>query len=826
MKHSQLKFIFLLINFLYIFSAPYTAENAQWNVNFNPNPEDPSKYFGKWEGHSYFPSPKDWREESIYQFITDRFADGNPSNNEGKFGGYNLNHHGERHGGDFKGITNKLDYIKSLGFTSIWISPIFQNRENSYHSYSQIDFTILDDRFGKLSEFREMVQEAHKRNIKVIVDIVVNHMSDLFYFEGQTQAQNSIPFRFHNGEYRLFWKDENFQYADFKIDNTFYPNGQYCDVYDDKGNLIKDPGQGSFWNSDFHHNGDLSNYGDVWQNTLGKIYGIMDDLRTTHPRVINKLIAMSKALIASTDIDGFRVDTPMQVPVYFFQNWIPEIKSYAAQLGKKNFFVFGEFYCTKEKASSMTGRGKSPHMYRNNSFISDKYMFDGGIHYPMYHWFLNTIKDQNNNIDGLYKLYKSDLQDYDWYNPNTNRNEYRHLNFYDNHDQWRLSSSEDGFEKIKLSTGIIAFWPGIPLFYYGDEQGFRTDGTALDGFSREDFMTSLAWKGLKTPLGDNISDKDNFDMTSEYFKYVQNIMNVRSSYEILRTCDNVEERWVQENSSNGIFAFERRCGDKKALIIFNNWKFSLSIRNLNTYWSESKIVNVLNPSESLQLRNSLIEGLSLNGYDFKVFIPEKDLVQVKMTVKNINIKHDQAIIKSSSVNDKIRVEITFSSNINTNSIRNKLKINGDIVNSFISEGNYIKFEVEPKEGINFISIEDDILSVTGQKLVGRFISRFRYGYENNILINQHNQIRSNVLQNVLPNNRVVLNHFANGSEIYRVKFVPKTQALKKYEKWTDWKPYQSVSEENINFNLSDLKEIVIQYYVDNSAAYYIVQKFE
>lgn len=82
-----LTLIFLII---YTFTARNTPQNKDHNVNMNPDGFNPSRYYGEWTGHKYFPSPSDWRKESIYQFITDRFADGNPLNNESKYGGYNL----------------------------------------------------------------------------------------------------------------------------------------------------------------------------------------------------------------------------------------------------------------------------------------------------------------------------------------------------------------------------------------------------------------------------------------------------------------------------------------------------------------------------------------------------------------------------------------------------------------------------------------------------------------------------------------------------------------------------------------------------------------
>lgn len=302
--------LLLLISSLFYgaHTAPYTAQNAPWNINRNTDGRDPSKYFGLWQdtvtaqtnsshlltfqsdqnfhrrslvsrefqsSHAYHPSPEDWRSEPIYQVITDRFNDGDPSNNEGShfgFGGYDVRFVNMRHGGDFKGLAKRLPYIKSLGYSSIWISPIFQNLENQYHGYAQMDFTLLDDRFGTLKEFRDFVTQAHALGLYVIVDIVVNHMADLYYFEGYRGADKT-PFKFHTDEYRLFPHDERRQYFDFHVDNHFSPLGRYGSVYDNWGQRVDDNGfyEGSFWNSDFHHNGDLRDegYNDPWDNHLG-----------------------------------------------------------------------------------------------------------------------------------------------------------------------------------------------------------------------------------------------------------------------------------------------------------------------------------------------------------------------------------------------------------------------------------------------------------------------------------------------------------------------------------------------------------------------------
>lgn len=251
----------------------------------------------------------------------------------------------------------------------------------------------------------------------------------------------------------------------------------------------------------------------------------------------------------------------MQVPLSFFQQWIPSIREHAASLGKRNFGVFGEFYCSRERASTMTGRGMTKTFDSHGNVVSRTrisgdatVMMDGGINYPMYHWFANSIRDQNGGLGDMMNLYLADSNDFDFFNPAANWTwQYRHLNFFNNHDQWRMAAATkmDGLQKSILSSSIIAFWPGVPLFYYGDEQGFKTPGSALDGWAREDFMTSMAWQKPEccstTATGGscNPANSDNFDQTHPNYLAVQKIMNVRNLYPTLQKCDLVHERWHQ-----------------------------------------------------------------------------------------------------------------------------------------------------------------------------------------------------------------------------------------------------------------------------------------
>ena len=119
-----------------------------------------------------------WRNQSIYQIITDRFFDGDSSNNN-FYGGASPSTGNKTHGGDWKGIESKLDYIQALGATAIWISPVLKNAQGDfdYHGYAATDFYNVDPRFGDLQDLQRLVREAQKRGILVICDVVVNHGS-------------------------------------------------------------------------------------------------------------------------------------------------------------------------------------------------------------------------------------------------------------------------------------------------------------------------------------------------------------------------------------------------------------------------------------------------------------------------------------------------------------------------------------------------------------------------------------------------------------------------------------------------------------------------
>src|SRR5277367_858730 len=126
-----------------------------------------------------------WQAQSIYQIITDRYYNGNTSNDNAE-GTYAPSNPTGIHGGDFAGIEQKLDYIKALGATAIWISPIVLNTEGQFHGYSAWNFYEVAPHWGSITNLQHLVQAAHARGMLVIDDIVVNHGGDLVGSSGST----------------------------------------------------------------------------------------------------------------------------------------------------------------------------------------------------------------------------------------------------------------------------------------------------------------------------------------------------------------------------------------------------------------------------------------------------------------------------------------------------------------------------------------------------------------------------------------------------------------------------------------------------------------
>lgn len=799
-------------------AAPWTPENAPWNVNLNQDGSAPERYYGGWEGHTYHPSPVDWRKLAIYHVMLDRFSDGDPRNNDGTYGGFDPGRLDFRQGGDFVGLTNKLDYIKSLGFNAILLSPIFQNLENDYHGYGQIDFTLLDNRFGTLEEFRTLVREAHRRGMYIIADIVVNHLSYLLINEGH--ADKPAPFVFHKDEYQMFPRWPGREYTDFRPNNTFVPDAAYCDVYGRDGNRYQDSmGKGSYALSDFNHNGDLISYDDPWQINLGQIYGRYNDLRLCSEQVQQKIIAMTKALIASTDIDAIRIDTPMQVPLGFFKTWTPAVKAFAKSLGKENFLMFGELYVQRPRAATMIGRGKTPDQYgKPEAFISDTVAMDSGIHYGFYKGLIVPLLVDNRLMEpkGFAELLKQDFETYDHVDSATGSLSYRMVNFFDNHDQRRLTTAPHGIEKTKLASALLAFWPGIPMFYYGDEQALCSYGSALDGHARESMMSSFAWSEHPACRSPNPANGDNFDMSSEMYLHLQRIYQTRRAMADILVDD--KPQFLLEEVRNGspvvVFSRSSPSEDQRAVVALNFGGSESGVLQLELDAAAKGRLfkNMLRDEPAVRANDKGMLQITLAPFEAKVLVLEEQAPQLPLAIIAASPSHDSIIPAG-----KHTLTLQFSYPIRGRDVTRAIRWNGKELDpksiAFTASRTTAQITVAVEPGINEL-----ILTPEGalSELPAVYRLRLRAGAVDNVLVRGFSFYNPRLVNNgdlTTTSHVVTLSHSAVGARYFRV-------LNQGQDRWSAWEPYTPESRWEFPYSLG-LKKITVQYWIDGSAAYFV-----
>ena len=306
----------------------------------------------------------DFRDESIYFMITTRFYDGDPKNNvlcwDNKQCQIDTGDPCWR--GDFQGVIDKLDYIKALGFTAIWITPVVQNASGyDYHGYHAMDFTHVDCRYqsgdGTKSGdvmFQELIDKAHKKGIKIILDIVLNHTGNFGEenlckeFERNTKLRNQaeidacmIPNSDMLGsDYLTIVGAQQYQRRLALMKNT---DGQNHDIH-------------NYW----HHTANNWNW-DFPSRWMGQIAGDCVDLNTENDEVAQYLVKCYGEFI-KMGVDGFRIDTSGHISrLTFNKQFIPQFTALGEQYKSKRlnqapFFMYGEV-CTR--MNDVTYRGQA-----------------------------------------------------------------------------------------------------------------------------------------------------------------------------------------------------------------------------------------------------------------------------------------------------------------------------------------------------------------------------------------------------------------------------------------------------------------------------------
>ena len=311
-----------------------------------------------------FPSRTDFRDEQIYFVMTTRFYNGDPENDTQCWDAQNYNVGDPAWRGDFKGLIEKLDYIKALGFTAIWITPVVENASGyDYHGYHARNFSKVDQRYESEDvKFQDLITAAHNKGMKIILDIVLNHT-------GNFGEENLC---------KLFTRDWNADQSDLEAcmipytqkdggvlpDN--YANLPGGEQYGKRLAMMKNTdGQNHDKNNYWHHYGNFN-----WDDDTrwwAQIAGDCVDLNTENAYVANYLVKCYGAFIAM-GVDGFRIDTGGHISrLSFNKNFIPQFRALAEQhkaaRNGGDFFMFAEV-CSRDRNVTYRGQDRlSPYFY-------------------------------------------------------------------------------------------------------------------------------------------------------------------------------------------------------------------------------------------------------------------------------------------------------------------------------------------------------------------------------------------------------------------------------------------------------------------------------
>jgi len=535
-------------------------------------------------GRAITSNVEDWRDEVIYQVVVDRFADGDYSNNWG----VDPRYLGRFQGGDWRGLRQRIPYLQELGVTAVWISPVVRNIEEDagfagYHGYWTQDFLRVNRHFGDLAELQRLVDALHAAGLKVILDIVTNHIAQLWYYDVNMNGRpddmifggGGTSYGSSNADVpgkltRTTEWDPDYDSRGVQAFTALGEAGPAPVVWvyrpeDNRVPVLPEAFQDPSW---YHRRGRIT----VWENrpplgtppcatapdnnielcpylreqeVKGDFPGGLKDLATEKPEVREALVRVFEHWIEVGDFDGFRIDTLKHVEHEFWERFCPAMRQHARSLGKSRFLMFGEAFSGADRLlASYTDRQQVDSVF----YFSQKFrVFD------------NVFK-RGAATSEVRKLHEERVQLYET-TPHTDgagaAPSELLINFLDNHDVARFLHDAD-VDALHSALVYLLTTVGIPCIYYGTEQEF--DG-GNDPSNREVLWRGNPARGLPP-----------YDTTNATFQLIRTLTGLRKQYAPLRRGD-FTLRWTTDSTGSegdaGMLAYERVYRGERVLVAIN-----------------------------------------------------------------------------------------------------------------------------------------------------------------------------------------------------------------------------------------------------------------
>jgi neopullulanase len=452
-------------------------------------------------------------DDVIYLIMPDRFADGDPTNDEpAEFpGSHDRSKARAYHGGDLRGIKAHLPYLKGLGVTTLWLTPIVKNGAAAdYHGYGAVDLYTVDPHLGTLRDYQELVEAAHQQHMKVFFDVVPNHVGPL----NPWVKDPPMPDWFHGTV-------EHHLTSFSPVKGGFYGQTEKKEQANDPFEALVDP----------HVPRQMTkNLTDGW------FFGILPDMNTENPLVVQYLIQNSIWWAETSGLDGYRIDTFPYVPRAFWSQWHQELRRIYPRLS-----TIGEVFHSDPTVTSFFAGGRKGWDGIDTQLTT---VFD----YPLY----IALREVLLNGAPAGRITNILRQDSLYPHP-----EYL-VPFFGNHDVARFAGATGATpEKLKLAFGLTLTLRGIPELYYGDELGMIGGG---DPDNRRDFPG-----GWPEDEHNAFSREGRTREQQEIFEYVQALLRLRRGHDALRG----GKLWHLA-SDDSSYIFLRESNEEKLVIAFHN----------------------------------------------------------------------------------------------------------------------------------------------------------------------------------------------------------------------------------------------------------------
>lgn len=452
----------------------------------------------------------------LYMLMPDRFADGNPDNNDIK--GMNpyktdRSQPSLRHGGDLEGIRRHLDYFKELGVTALWFTPVLENNSpgGSYHGYATTDYYRVDPRFGTNDEYRRLTDEAHAKGLKIVMDMIFNHCG----FEHPWIKDMPSKDWLNTPEWLYDRKDKTKAEVNRKYMQTTYKLTPTVDPY---ASAI-----------------DLKETVDGW------FVPSMPDLNQRNPHVIRYLIQNSIWWIETVGIDGIRMDTYPYADADAMALWMKTIDE-----EYPNFNVVGETWVSDPPYTAAWQ--KDSKISQRNSYL--KTVMDFSFHAK-----INQAKYENTDGsgNGMNRIYENFVYDYLYPNPSSV------MAFVENHDTDRFLGNGRDTTALKQAMAILLTVKRIPQLYYGTEILMNGTKEKTDGYVRKDFPGGFPGDDHNAFTAGGRTPEEN-----AMFTWLSRLLHWRQGNDVI-----TKGSQTQFIPYNGVYVIARRYNGRTVMTVVN-----------------------------------------------------------------------------------------------------------------------------------------------------------------------------------------------------------------------------------------------------------------